>query len=202
MDSMEERALLLVQDALRTMWSTVLVLEVQVDDFLHSESVDSICRDSADTQYMLIQTNFSKSPKQLTYKPLKHPIVHFWVFSWRKTHPVALKSIAKTLNQVVARRPKCFSFFFFFFFFFFFRRASSNLRVSFTMVFAQNSSIFHWAAHQPIAFFHIWSHTRQFESFSMLLLICYPYILLHFNVFFYSCSIKECLGIQYSYVAI
>ena len=34
------------------------------------ESVDSICRDSADTQYMLIQTNFSKSPNQLTYKPL------------------------------------------------------------------------------------------------------------------------------------
>ena len=34
------------------------------------ESVDSICRNSADTQYMLIQTNFSKCPKQLTYKPL------------------------------------------------------------------------------------------------------------------------------------
>jgi len=34
------------------------------------DSVDSICRDSADTQYMLIQTNFSKSAKQLTYKPL------------------------------------------------------------------------------------------------------------------------------------
>jgi len=33
------------------------------------ESVDSICRDSTDTQYMLIQANFSKSPKQLTYKP-------------------------------------------------------------------------------------------------------------------------------------
>ena len=30
------------------------------------ESVDSICRDSSDTQYMLIQTNVSKSPKQLT----------------------------------------------------------------------------------------------------------------------------------------
>jgi len=26
------------------------------------ESVDSICMDSADTQYMLLQTNFSKSP--------------------------------------------------------------------------------------------------------------------------------------------
>ena len=35
-----------------------------------------------------------------------------------------------------------------FFFFFFFRRASSNLRDSFTMVFAQNSSIFHWVVHQ------------------------------------------------------
>ena len=34
------------------------------------ESVDSICRDSVDTQHMPIQTNFSKSPKQLTYKPL------------------------------------------------------------------------------------------------------------------------------------
>ena len=34
------------------------------------ESVDSICRDSADTQYMLIQINVSKSPKQLTYKML------------------------------------------------------------------------------------------------------------------------------------
>ena len=39
---------------------------------------------------------------------------------------------------------------FFFFFFFFFRRANSNSRDSFTMVFAQNSSIFHWAVHQPI----------------------------------------------------
>ena len=67
---------------------------------------------------------------------------------------MALKSIAKVPNQKVTRRPKCFSFFFFFFFsffFFFFRRASSNLRDSFTMVFAQNSSIFHRAVHQPIA---------------------------------------------------
>ena len=97
---------------------------------------------------MLIQTNFSKSPKQLTYKPLLHPTVHLWVFSWRTTHPMALKSIAKVPSQKVTRRPKCFSFFFFFFF----RRASSNLHDSFTMVFAQNSSIFHWAVHQPIAF--------------------------------------------------
>jgi len=37
---------------------------------LITESVDSLCRDSADTQDMLIQINFPKSPKQLTYKPL------------------------------------------------------------------------------------------------------------------------------------
>ena len=31
------------------------------------------------------------------------------------------------------------------------------------MVFTQNSSIFHWAVHQPIDFFQVWSHTRRFE---------------------------------------
>ena len=134
------------------------------DNTVIIEWVDSICRDSADTQYMLIQTNFSESPKQLTYNPLLHPTVHLQVLSWRKTHPVALKSIAKVPNQKVTRRPKCFSFFFFFFFFF--RRASSNLLDSFKMVFAQNSSIFHWVVHQPIAFFQVWSHTRRFEPFT------------------------------------
>jgi len=37
------------------------------------------------------------------------------------------------------------------------------LRDSFTMVFAQNSSIFHWAVHQPIAFFQVWSHARRLK---------------------------------------
>ena len=78
------------------------------------------------------------------------------MFSWRTTHPVTLKCIAKVPNQKVTRWPKCFSFFFF-------RRTSSNLRESFTMVFAQNSSIFHWAVHQPIAFIQIWSRARRFE---------------------------------------
>ena len=125
---------------------------------------------------MLIQTNFSKSPKQLTYKPLLHPTIHLRVFSWRKTHPVALKCIAKVPNQKVTRRPKCF---FFFLFFFFFRRASSNLRESFTMVFAQNSSIFHWAVHQTIAFFQVWSHTRRFEPLAEELWLLYDAIFLH-----------------------
>ena len=83
------------------------------------------------------------------------------MFPWRTTHPVALKSIAKVLNQKVTRRPKCFSFFFFFFFFFF-RQASSNLCDSFTMVFARNS-IFHRVVHQPIAFFKVWIHMRVFK---------------------------------------
>ena len=78
------------------------------------------------------------------------------MFSWRRTHPVALNGIAKAPNQKVARQPKCFSFLLFFW------RASSKLHDSFAMVFAQNS-IFHWVVHQPIAFFQVWSHTRRFE---------------------------------------
>ena len=109
--------------AVLEIWRDFFVLAYIVCPLPIIESVDSICRDSADTQYMLIQTNFSKSPKRLTYKPLQHPIVHFRVFSWR------------------------------FSFFFFFRWASSNLRDSFMMVFAQNSSLFHWAVYQSIAFF-------------------------------------------------
>jgi len=54
------------------------------------------------------------------------------------------------------------------FFFFFFRWASSNLRDSFTMVFAQNSSIFHWAVHQTIAFFQVWSHTVWHECINVI----------------------------------
>jgi len=56
-----------------TRWNTTLSLQSQHVASAKNhmiESVDSICRDSADTQYMLIQTKFSKSPKQLTCKPL------------------------------------------------------------------------------------------------------------------------------------
>ena len=52
-------ALNLLQLSWTILWQTYII-----------ESVDSICKDSADTQYMLIQTNLSKSPKQQTYKPL------------------------------------------------------------------------------------------------------------------------------------
>jgi len=69
--------------------------------------------------------------------------------------PRVLISIAKVPNQKVAKQPKCFSFFFLFF-----RQASSNLCDSFTMVFAQSSSIFHSAVHQPIAFLQVRSHMR------------------------------------------
>ena len=83
------------------------------------------------------------------------------MFSWRTTHPVALKSIAKVPNQKITRRPKCF--FFLLPLPFLLQTDQFNLRNSFTMVFAQNSSIFHWAVHQPFAFFKVWSHTRRFE---------------------------------------
>jgi len=102
------------------------------------ESVDSV--GLAQTRIMLIQTNnISQSPKQLPYKPLKHPIVCLWVFSWWTTHPVVLKRIAKVLNQKVPRRPKS-------------SDGLVNLHDSFTMIFARYSSIFHWLMHQPITF--------------------------------------------------
>ena len=95
--------------------------------------VDSICRDSADTQYMLLQKNLTKSPKQLTYK------------LWRRTHPVALKSIAKVPNQKVARRPKSSS--------------SSSSSFSFCTK-QQHFSLSIAPAHR---FFQVWRHTRRFE---------------------------------------
>jgi len=92
---------------------------------------------------MLIQNKSLKISKQLTYKLLKQLTVHLQVFSWRTTHPVALKGIMKVPNQKIARRPICLSFsssssssssFFFF------RQASSNLCDS------------QWFAHKTAAF--------------------------------------------------
>ena len=50
--------------------------------------------------------------------------------------------------------------------FFFFLLQTGSFKFawdSFTMVFAQNSSILHWAVHQPITFLPFWSLMRQFE---------------------------------------
>jgi len=65
----------------------------------------------------------------------------------KNTHSGAKKHRESTEPESHQTAKMFFFFFSFFFFFFFFRRASSNLRDSFTMVFAQNSSIFHWAVH-------------------------------------------------------
>ena len=49
---------------------TQLQTGLQCTDIVITESVDSVCRDTTDTQYMLIQKNLSKSQKRYTYKPL------------------------------------------------------------------------------------------------------------------------------------
>ena len=50
------------------------VIQVEVGIYIAAnnitESVDSVCRDTTYTQYMLIQKNLSKSQKRYTYKPL------------------------------------------------------------------------------------------------------------------------------------
>ena len=58
-----------------------------------------------------------------------------------KNTPSGAKKHRESTEPESHQTAKMFSFFFFFFFFF--RRASLNSRDSFTMVFAQNSSIFH-----------------------------------------------------------
>jgi len=93
--------------------------------------------------------------------------------SWPITCLVGQKSITKVPNQKVARWPKCFSsFFFFFLFVVFFRWATSKLRDSFMMVFAQNSSILHWPVHQPITFHNFelsWgSSNRSLNNYSFI----------------------------------
>ena len=86
--------------------------------------------------------------------------------SWPTTCLVGQKSIAKVPNQKVATWPKCFSSFFFFFFF---RRATSKLRDSFMMVFAQNSSILHWAVHSPSLFEVSWgSSNRSLNNYGFI----------------------------------
>ena len=59
-----------------------------------------------------------------------------------KNTPSGAKKHRESTELESHQTAKMFFFFIFFFFFFFFRRASSNLRDSFTMVFAQNSSVF------------------------------------------------------------
>jgi len=67
------------------------------------ESVDSICRDSTDTQYMIIQV-ISQNHKnsKIIYK--QHTIL-LQAFSWSTTCLVAQKSTVKVLNQKVAKQP-------------------------------------------------------------------------------------------------
>jgi len=59
---------------------------------------------------MLIQTNFSKSPKQLSYKPLLHPTVHLRVFSWRKNTPSVAKKHRESTEPESHQTAKMFFF--------------------------------------------------------------------------------------------
>ena len=140
------------------------------------ELVESICRDSADTQYMLIKTNFSKSPKQLKLWAVITPHRSSSSVFMMNNTPSGAKMNRESTKPESRQMAKMFSFFFFFVFF---RWASSNLHDSFYDDFAQNSSIFHWAVHQPIAFFQVWSHTRRFEPLTEELWLFCDAIFLH-----------------------
>ena len=108
-----------------------------------TESVDSVCRDTTYTQYMLIQKNLSKSQKRAfitTYRSSSG------VFMTNKTPRIA-KNRRESTTPGTRKTGKLF-----FFLLLSFRRASSTSTQSLMMVIAQNSSILHRAVHQPIAF--------------------------------------------------
>ena len=130
------------------------------------ESVDSICRDSMDMQYMIIQKKNTQKWKVRTYVVIKaYKFAVFEIvrdFLWWTTCPVVCKSIAKVPNQKVARQPKCFSFFFFFFFFFFFRQGISNC-VTLSQWFSHKTATFYTKqCTSPFTFSQLWSLMRCF----------------------------------------
>jgi len=84
-----------------------LKLERLIVHFGIIESIDSICRDSVDTQYMLIQKKSLKISKT-GFITMYHSSSSAFMTS---NTPSGTKNIAKVLNQKVTRWPRCFSFF-------------------------------------------------------------------------------------------
>ena len=110
-----------------------------------TESVDSVCRDTTYTQYMLIQKNLSKSQKQHTITTCRSSSS---VFMTNKTPRVA-KNRRESTTPGTRKTGKLF---FFLSLLSSFRRASSTSTQSLMMVFARNSSILHRVVHLAIAF--------------------------------------------------
>ena len=112
------------------------------------ESVNSICRDSVDTQYMAIQKN---SQKQLAYK-----LFVFECFHDQQDSQWCEKASQKYQTKNSQNGPNVFlssSFFFF-------RRISSILREPLMLIYTQNSSILYRTVHNPIAFSQLRSLAR------------------------------------------
>ena len=117
------------------------------------ESVDSICRDSVTCNIFMIIQKIYQILKNGKLRSLYNIALLFKCFMTYKTP----SSMTKRLQMYRTKKlpdNQCFSFFFFY---------SSKLRDSFTMVFAQNSSILHWAVYQPIIFPQPWNLTRHFK---------------------------------------
>ena len=115
-----------------------------------TESVDSVCRDTTYTQYMLIQKNQSPNLRNSTLISLYNHIpfifecFHDQQNSSRREKPSRKYHTRYAQNgQIVFLSSS---------FFLSFIRASSTSPQSLMMVFARNSSILHRAVHQPIAF--------------------------------------------------
>jgi len=115
------------------------------------ELVDSICRESVDTQYMIIQIQNLKNDRRISLYDNVYTI-HLQVFWW----PTRLKDIVKSTEQ--GNHQKCFfflclllllllgvSYFYFCFFFFFF--------VLFVVVVQNCMTLSQWFSYKAAAFY-------------------------------------------------
>ena len=105
------------------------------------ESVGSICRDSADTQYMAIQ----KSQKRLACSLYNNVPFIFECFHGQQDSQWCEKASQRYQTNNSQNGPNVFLSSFF-------RWASSILREPLTMVYPRNSSILYGAVYNPIAF--------------------------------------------------
>ena len=134
------------QKAVVEQYSQCQICLMRIGTFI--ESVDSICRDSVDTQYMAIQKN---SQKQLAYK-----LFVFECFHDQQDSQWCEKASQKYQTKNSQNWPNVFlssSFFFF-------RRTSSILREPLALVYTRNSSVLYGAVHNSIAFLQLRSLAR------------------------------------------
>jgi len=125
-----------------------LLADAQVDITIH-RVIDSLCRDSADTQYIIMISWNLKIHKWYAYKPLWQCILRLWVFSRPTTHQVMGKSIATDSLNI---------------FLIFFRQASSKLWDYIHEFLHKTAAFYTEQCTSPLHLLQLWSLTTPVQT--------------------------------------